>query len=157
MRYLVRHGDDGDKRLWTGPEEDRPLSATGRLEAEGLIALLAGYPIHEIVSSPALRCSQTVEPLAGQRRLVVRTDAALSVDADPDRAVALVLDSSTDGAVLCTHGELIRPVLARLRELGAPLGDELAWPKGSVWALEAVDGTITKATYLPPRQVDESR
>lgn len=157
MRYLVRHGDAGDKRQWTGPDEDRPLSGTGQLEAEGLIVLLTGCPVAEILSSPAVRCSQTVEPLARQRRLVVRMDTALAVDADLDRAVALLLHASGDDAVLCTHGELIGPLLARLRELGAPLGDDLAWPKGSVWALEAADGTITKATYLPPCKLDESR
>lgn len=154
MRYLVRHGDAGDKYLWAGADDDRPLSSTGQREARGLVALLAGYSVDKIVSSPALRCAQTVQPLAEQRGLVVRTDVALSVDADLERAVALLLDSSGADVVLCTHGELIRPLLGRLREFGAPLGDELTWPKGSVWALEAVDGTITRATYLPPRRIE---
>jgi hypothetical protein len=52
--------------------------------------------------------------------------------------------------VLCTHGELIKPLLGRLRELGAPIGEQLSAPKGSVWLLEAADGGITRATYLPP-------
>src|SRR6266511_3895494 len=109
MRYLVRHGHAGDKHLWAGADDDRPLSSTGQREARGLVALLAGYSVDKIVSSPAL---------------------------------------------LCTHGELIRPLLGRLLEFGAPLSDELIWPKGSVWALEAVDGTITRATYLPPRRIE---
>jgi len=154
MRYLVRHGDAGDKHLWVGADDDRPLSSTGQREALGLVALLAGCSVDEIVSSPAVRCAQTVQALAEQRGLVVRTDVALSVDADPERAVALLLDSSSANVVLCTHGELIRPLLGRLRELGAPLGDELTRPKGSVWALEAVDGTITRATYMPPRRIE---
>jgi broad specificity phosphatase PhoE len=154
MRYLVRHADAGDKRAWTGPDDDRPLSSTGRREAEGLIAQLAVYPIAQIVSSPAARCWQTVQPLAEQRRLPVRIDAALGVDADLDEAVALLLNPRPDDVLLCTHGELIRPLLGRLRDLGAPLGGELAWPKGSIWLLEAVDGAITRATYLPPRQLD---
>src|SRR6266540_2687066 len=142
MRYLVRHGHAGDKHLWAGADDDRPLSSTGQREARGLVALLAGYSVDKIVSSPALRCAQTVQPLAEQRGLVVRTE------------VALLLDSSGANVVMCTHGELIRPLLGRLLEFGAPLGDELTWPKGSVWALEAVDGTITRATYLPPRRIE---
>src|SRR6266496_1771542 len=82
MRYLVRHGHAGDKHLWAGADDDRPLSSTGQREARGLVALLAGYSVDKIVSSPALRCAQTVQPLAEQRGLVVRTDVALSVDAD---------------------------------------------------------------------------
>ena len=155
MRYLVRHADAGNKRAWTGPDDDRPLSSDGHREAEGLVALLAGFPISEIVSSPAVRCWQTVQPLAEQRRLAVRTDAALAVDAEIARAVALVMDTGAGDMVLCTHGELIRPTLGRLRELGAPVGDEAASPKGSVWLLEAAAGAVTSATYLPPHRVGD--
>ena len=156
MRYLVRHADAGDKRAWSGPDDDRPLSSKGVREARGLIARLDGRSIAQILSSPAARCWQTVQPLAQRRRLPVRTDAALSVDADVQRAMALVLDGRTEDAVLCTHGELIGPLLARLRQLGAPIGDGATWPKGSVWLLEGTDGAITRATYLPPRQIHQS-
>jgi broad specificity phosphatase PhoE len=54
--------------------------------------------------------------------------------------------------VLCSHGELIRPLLGRLRELGAPISDEEALPKGSVLLLEVDDGVVAGATYLPPHQ-----
>jgi phosphohistidine phosphatase SixA len=125
VRYLVRHADAGDKRAWTGPDDDRPLSSTGHREAEGLAALLASFPVSEIVSSPAVRCWQTVQPLAEQRRLAVRTDGALAADAEV------------------------------VRELGAPIGDDVGWPKGSVWLLESADGAITRATYLPPPSVGD--
>ena len=154
MRYLVRHADAGDKRQWTGPDDERPLSSRGRLEAEGLVIQLASYPISGIVSSPALRCWQTVEPLARQRGVAARTDVALAAAADLDSAVALLLESPTDGLVLCTHGELIKPLLGRLRELGAPLRGELVWPKSSVWLLETADGAVTGAAYLPPHPID---
>jgi phosphohistidine phosphatase SixA len=157
VRYLVRHADAGDKHLWDGPDDDRPLSIAGHREAEGLIAQLDGYAISEIISSPAVRCWQTVRPLAEQRHLAIRTDTALTVNADPNLAVALLLDPRTDNVMLCTHGELIGPLLARLQKLGAPIGDEATWPKGSVWALEAVDGQITRATFLPPRRLDDFR
>jgi broad specificity phosphatase PhoE len=155
VRYLLRHADAGDKHAWTGPDYDRPLSSTGQREADGLIALLADYPIGEIVSSPAVRCWQTVQPLAERRRLAVRTDDALAVDADVGRAVALLLDNESDGALLCTHGELIKPLLGRLRELGAPISQEVSSPKGSVWLLETADGAVTSASYLPPYQTAE--
>jgi broad specificity phosphatase PhoE len=152
VRYLVRHADAGDKRLWTGPDDDRPLSSAGRRQAEGLVALLADRPISEIVSSPALRCWQTVQPLAERRRLAVRPDGALAVDAEVDRAVDLVLDTSAGDVLLCSHGEVIRPLLGRLRELGAPISDGEALPKGSVLLLEVADGVIAGTTYLPPHQ-----
>jgi broad specificity phosphatase PhoE len=149
VRYLVRHGDAGNKRQWTGPDYARPLSATGRLEAGALVDLLATFPIDRILSSPALRCRQTVEPLAGKRGMPVVSDPLLAVDAAPDRAVELLL-AGDDDVIWCTHGELIRPLLARLRDRGAPIGEAATWPKGSVWVLETAGDAITGATYLPP-------
>lgn len=150
MRYLVRHADAGDKRAWTGRDGDRPLSSAGMREAHGLVELLATYPIGGIVSSPAVRCVQSVQPLAERRLLEVRVDGALGVDADLDLAMTLLLGPSGDDVVLCTHGELIKPLLARLRDLGAPIGERPRAPKGSVWLLESANGSVARAAYLPP-------
>jgi broad specificity phosphatase PhoE len=149
LRYLVRHGDAGNKREWNGFDHARPLSRTGRFEADALVDLLAAQPIDRILSSPALRCRQTVEPLAVKRGMPVEPNPLLAVDADPDRAVELLL-AGDDDVVWCTHGELIRPLIARLRDRGAPIGETAAWPKGSVWVLETADDAIIRATYLPP-------
>ena len=149
MRYLVRHGDAGNKREWTGPDLARPLSHRGRFEATALVGLLAAFSIDRILSSPALRCRQTVEPLAGKRGMAVLSHPLLAVDADPDRAVELLVAGDGD-VVWCTHGELIRPLLSRLRDRGAPISEAAAWPKGSVWVLEAAHERISNATYLPP-------
>jgi phosphohistidine phosphatase SixA len=151
--YLVRHADAGDKRAWTRPDEERPLTSAGRRQALGLLAQLDGDPVTAIVSSPTVRCLQTVEPLAQRRTLEIQTDVRLHVDADPDEAVALLLGVSWDQAVWCTHGELIGDVLARLRQLGAPIGDAPEWPKGSIWRLEIVGREVLSAVYLPPPDV----
>jgi phosphohistidine phosphatase SixA len=63
MPYLVRHAHASDKHAWTGPDRLRPLSEPGRREAHGVLTQLRDYPITRILSSPAARCLQTVEPL----------------------------------------------------------------------------------------------
>ena len=151
MLYLVRHGDAGDKRAWRGDDRDRPLSETGRREAAGLVALLRGHPVGAIVSSPALRCSQTVQPLAAARRLPVQLDQLLEVDHDTDRVLARLFASGRDDVVWCTHGELIGVLLERLRRGGAPISRQAAWPKGSVWLLELAGGAVRAASYLGPK------
>jgi phosphohistidine phosphatase SixA len=148
--FLVRHADAGDKRAWNGPDDHRPLTSVGHRQARGLPALLDGDTITAIVSSPTVRCLQTVEPLAWHRALEVRTDARLYVDAHPDAALALLLDASSDQAVWCTHGELIGELLTRLRARGAPIGDGVEWRKGSIWRLHVVAGQVVDAIYLPP-------
>src|SRR5215212_7441628 len=83
MLLVVRHADAGDKRSWTGPDMLRPLSPSGQLQAEGLVFRLEDYPVERILSSPTLRCYQTVEPLARDRLLRIETVPALGVGTTP--------------------------------------------------------------------------
>jgi phosphohistidine phosphatase SixA len=83
LLIVIRHGDAGDKATWKGPDLLRPLSAAGRRQAEGLVLRLEDYPVERILSSPTVRCHQTVEPLAGDRLLEIESVAALGVDAGP--------------------------------------------------------------------------
>src|SRR5206468_2146730 len=65
--YLVRHGAAGDRHAWHEADELRPLDEEGRWQAEALVALLAEAVIERLLSSPYLRCVQTLEPLAAVR------------------------------------------------------------------------------------------
>jgi broad specificity phosphatase PhoE len=150
--YLVRHGHAGDKRAWRGDDRDRPLSERGRREAAGLVALLRGYPVGAIASSPAVRCTQTVQPLAVARRLPVQLDPLLEVDSDTERVLARLVEGAHEEVVWCTHGELIGALLDRLRRDGAPISPGAAWPKGSVWLLELAGSAVRAASYLAPRR-----
>ena len=71
MILLIRHARAGDRDQWTGDDRLRPLDDKGRRQARALVELLAGYEIDRIVSSPADRCIQTVEPLGAARDLLV--------------------------------------------------------------------------------------
>lgn len=147
MIYLVRHADAGLKRDWDRPDELRPLTPTGRLEARALLGRLAAAPVCRIVSSPAVRCWQTVEELAGLRRLPLILDRRLGVRAEAADAAALVT-AARDDTVLCTHGEVIERLLAELRERGAPIGRRAKCAKGSAWMLETTGGRVRHAVYL---------
>ena len=78
MPYPVRHAHAGNKRAWAGPDSARPLSIAGRQEAHGLLTRLRDYPISRILSSPSVRCLQTVEPLAKDRALVPVSEPELA-------------------------------------------------------------------------------
>jgi phosphohistidine phosphatase SixA len=155
MPYLVRHAHAGDKHAWTGPDGLRPLSGPGRREAHGLLTQLRDYQIGRILSSPAVRCLQSVEPLARRRGLAVESVDRLGVEADTAGLVALLLDPVFAEAVVCSHGELIGATLERLvgRAVDA---DHLIWPKGSTWVLEVDDGQLHHSRYLPPLRLHDS-
>jgi 8-oxo-dGTP diphosphatase len=151
--YLVRHAHAGKKANWSGTDLARPLSAQGRKEALGLIERLGGHPLGRVVSSPAERCLQTVQPLAGRLGRPVEPNEALGVEGTAAGVLELLDRPSLDRAVLCTHGELIGEVFEELQRAGIELSAPPRWPKGSTWILELDGGHVWKGTYLEPLAV----
>lgn len=149
--FLVRHAHAGDRARWPGDDAQRPLSEKGWRQAEGLVALLSGQPVGRVLSSPSLRCVQTVEPLARDRGLAVDQVDELLEGADPDDALTL-LEEDAGAVVACTHGDIVPGVLDLLRGAGASFAGEMAWPKASTWVLEggAAGEGFERARYLPP-------
>lgn len=118
-----------------------------------MVATLDALEISSIVSSPARRCVQTVEPLAELRGLEIVEDEVLWEDHASD-CIDLVLSLVGTDTVLCTHGDNIPEVLAHLvRSESITLGRHPDWKKASSWVLDAVDGRYCSARYLPPPPV----
>jgi 8-oxo-dGTP diphosphatase len=156
MLLLVRHAHAGDKATWQGPDALRPLSSSGHAEAMGLVVRLRSCPVERILSSPTLRCLQTIEPLARERGLPVERSDALDRDAGAAELLDLVRGPLRRGTVLCTHGEGLGRVLPTLIAGGLSVSGPLQWPKGSTWVLEREDGRIACARYLPPLALADS-
>ena len=68
----------GSRRDFDGDDRDRPLSRAGREQAHGLTLMLGHLPISRIYSSPYVRCTQTVEPLAKKLGLELTITEALA-------------------------------------------------------------------------------
>lgn len=149
--YLVRHGHAGDRSDWTGDDVRRPLSAKGRRQADHVADLLADRPVKAIFTSPAVRCIETVTPLADQLGLGLQESMALIEGADVDAAIRFALEHAEDNPVLCSHGDVIPQMLRRLGGAGmrGDAGSESR--KGSVWTLELEDGDVVRGTYSPPQ------
>ena len=156
---LVRHASAGSRRKWEGDDADRPLDDRGRRQAEGLVDLTAPFDVVRVVSSPSVRCMQTVEPVAAGRGLAVIPDDDL-LEGNSPQALAVVHSllapgSSTAGAdgpavVMCSHGDTIPDALDALAREGAALGDDRPCRKGSTWVVwRGPDGDVA-GRYLPP-------
>jgi 8-oxo-dGTP diphosphatase len=158
MLVVVRHADAGDKREWQGPDTLRPLSPTGLRQAEGLVIRLEDFPVERILSSPALRCRETVEPLARDRYLQIEPVEELGVDKGLAETLAMFWDQGLHDAVLCTHGETIGQLLMHLAADGLVAEDPLHWPKGSAWLLQRTNGgRQVRGRFLAPLVVVDSR
>lgn len=148
--YLVRHGHAGSRSSWAGDDAERPLSKKGRDEADAVAEALADAGIVRLLSSPLLRCVQTLEPLAAGLGLPVEHHPALAEGSGPSSAVDLI-DGHLDVTVaLCSHGDVIPPLMAALQDRGLDSGGKKAAQKGGWWALKTKGGQLTKGVYHPP-------
>jgi 8-oxo-(d)GTP phosphatase len=159
---LARHASAGSKDAWPGEDLLRPLDAEGALDAEALADLLACFaPRARVISSPALRCTQSVAPYAARFGGSVEVMAVLAVPgradfhlARTDRAETLRhlfrnLVAAGRPVVACLHRENLPLALkAACAVLGAPSPPEepdLSLSKGGFWVLHVAAGELLTA------------
>jgi len=149
--YLIRHARAGRRSVWQGPDEQRPLSGKGRRQSRSIARALREEPIARIVSSPFVRCVQTVEPLASALGLEVEEDALLAEGSGIGHVERLVRANRDAGALaLSSHGDVILGLLGALEAAGVPLDPGVVARKGSTWRLDVDDGRIVSGRYVPP-------
>ena len=131
----------------------RPLSPQGFAEAEALEYLLAPFAPTRILSSPYVRCVQTVIPVAKKLGLQVERTKRLvpSAGSSAEPYIRRVAREETGAVVLCTHGEVVRALQEELHTRFPELfGGGAPREKGSVWVLNRIDGRIVESTYMAP-------
>jgi phosphohistidine phosphatase SixA len=154
--FVVRHACAGDKSVWRGDDDSqRPLDEGGIQQSEALAEALAGALLQRLLASPTKRCVDTLAPLAAQLGVDIETTERLA----PDGSIESLLRDETlmsSGTVLCTHGELMKPLLQRLQSDGVEIDadrhdDDWLLAKGSAWRL-VIDhhGHIVKLTHDAP-------
>jgi phosphohistidine phosphatase SixA len=147
--YVVRHGKAGSRSAWTESDVLRPLTKPGRRQADAIADALSGVAVTTILSSPYVRCRQTVEPLAERIRLPVDLSESLEEGAPLVETLAL-FDKIGDGtAVLCTHGDVVGELLGHCVRHGITV-DTTLMAKGSTWVFDTEAGAIVGAHYEPP-------
>jgi 8-oxo-(d)GTP phosphatase len=103
---LVRHASAGDRYEWEGDDRLRPLDERGRRQADELVELLEQYEVTRLLSSPSLRCVQTVEPFAEAHGLGIEIRDELSEQRQDVDGPTFVGSLDDVNAVLSCHGGL---------------------------------------------------
>ncbi|MBM4381840.1 MAG: histidine phosphatase family protein [Deltaproteobacteria bacterium] len=148
--FLVRHAKAFSRNRWREDDELRPLTPAGDLQAEAIATALAEEHPRRLISSPHVRCVQTLEPLAQTTGLRIEQDARLAEGATLDGAALLLASLAAEPVVLCGHGDLLPVLLASLDADGVK-PSEIECEKGSFWRVEADAGERPRATYWLPR------
>lgn len=148
--YLVRHAKAGERRLWDGDDVERPLSTKGWKQSELLAKRLAKLDVSTLHSSDYVRCVQTLEPLARRLQRSIEIDLRLR-EGESFEPVLAMLAAVAEGAVLCSHGDVIPATLAALERRGTEIRTPPDWRKAAVWVLKRNrHGEIVHATVWPP-------
>jgi 8-oxo-dGTP diphosphatase len=96
---LLRHAKAQSKSGWRRPDAARPLDDSGRSDAKALADLLACFATRpRLISSTAVRCTDTLRPLSELVGEPVRAEPSLYVHRDPSPAG--VTDPAADFAAL---------------------------------------------------------
>lgn len=164
---FLRHASAGEKADWPGADQARPLDARGRADALKLAALLAFFaPQARVLSSPAVRCTETVRPYAEAFGGVVEAEAALALHDRAGETLSfrtgwtdalgnLVRDLMTARrpAVVCLHRENLPKALdAAYSALGVS-PSELPDPslhKGGFWVVHTTGGELAGLERYEP-------
>jgi len=152
--YLVRHANAGSRSDWDGDDRDRPLNRKGDEQSEALRARYADRPITRVLSSPAVRCQQTVHPLAHDHGLEVQLCDPLDEGSPADEGIALLRSLAATEAVLCSHGDVIPAIMRSLIDKGLPVDGGASASKAGVYEIETDGVDLVSATYIPPPPSD---
>lgn len=145
--FVVRHASAGDRSTWIGDDSLRPLDERGVAQSLAVCDLIAPLGCTTLVSSPALRCIQTLAPLSERTGLDVVTDDRLAEDSPFEPALGL-LEDCPDGTVTCSHGDLIPDLIGAMLRRGMVLdGAVTKVKKGSVFGIERRAGRFVAARF----------
>lgn len=110
---VLRHAEALERRRWSGPDPERPLTENGKGQADRLVAIFGAYGVREVITSPAVRCVETVRPYADLNHVPIRTEPSFAEEASAaettDRARAL--RAARVPTVWCAHRPTM-PLLA---------------------------------------------
>jgi len=115
----LRHAKALARSDWDGADAARPLTTRGREQAKSIVGPLRAFGVRKIITSDAVRCVQTVAPLAkALERKPVKTEK-ISQDAWEDgqddlRSVIGRRVRAGKPAVLCSHGPVLPGILTEI-------------------------------------------
>jgi broad specificity phosphatase PhoE len=105
--------------------------------------------VERALSSPYLRCRQTLEPLAESIGTSVVDEPRLAEGTPFAEALALITAPGPTAA-MSTHGDIVVGLVNHLISKGLTTPAKAGGSKASTWKLEIEKGEIIKARYLPP-------
>ncbi len=145
---VVRHARAGRRSAFAGDDLERPLSTRGRAQAEWLVSLLSPFRPRRILSSPAVRCFATVQPLAEVLGVPIESVDELG-EGHGTGALRLLERMAGETAVISTHGDVADELLEVLAaDLDSDARRRLRLLKGEVWVVRSTGSDLEIVDHL---------
>jgi 8-oxo-dGTP diphosphatase len=137
---LLRHAKAITRDEWQGDDDDRPLDPLGENQSKRLLPMYQVYNLSQIHTSDALRCYNTVQPIAKGLNLKLEVTAKLSESTyrkDKDKAFdyAKELLKSEINAMICSHNPILPKMLNKLTKKSDVDADEEKLSPADGWVI----------------------
>ena len=150
---LLRHAKAVRREDWDGDDGDRPLDVVGQRQAKRLLPLYLPYGLKEIHTSDAMRCLETIQPIA--RSLDIKTIASkdlseygYAIDKELSLIYVQELFESNVPALICSHNPVIPKLVKKvLGKKNFKQLDEKLSPCDA-WVLHHRDGEIVAVDWI---------
>lgn len=150
---LLRHAKAIAREEWESDDGDRPLAHVGQMQAKRFLSKLLPFAIGEIYTSDAVRCYESIEPIARSLSLNPIFSPSLSEYAfnkdkkSWNQLIADILenDSST---LVCSHNPVIPEIVKKLigKKNFKELDHELL--PGEAWVLHHKEGEVIAIDWI---------
>ncbi|GMA41003.1 NUDIX hydrolase [Mobilicoccus caccae] len=119
---VVRHALAVPRKQWDGDDDRlRPLNEKGHERSAALVPVFAAYDLTRVVSSPSVRCADTMRPYLEEAGDQVSTTWSTPLSEEgfeehPHRLAKAVTGGleGTEPVALCSHGPVLRTLLDRV-------------------------------------------
>lgn len=151
---LLRHAKAIARDEWQSEDLDRPLSALGEQQAKRLVSSLSPFAIKEIHSSSAVRCYETINPLARALSLdYFFTDSLTEYVYQQNSARTLKyidrLLENDHTTLVCGHNPILPRYLAQKFERQGFEISEGALKPGEAWVVHHIGKEVISVDHLP--------
>ena len=140
---LLRHAKALSRDEWQGDDDDRPLDSLGQMQAKRLLSIYQAFNLEQIHTSDAIRCYDTVEPMAKALGLKLEvsnklSESAFKMDKEDAFDYARDLIKSDKRALLCSHNPILPKVLNKLTKKSDVESDEEKLYPADAWVIHRI-------------------
>ncbi len=150
---LLRHAKAIAREEWESDDGDRPLAHVGQMQAKRFLSKLFPFAIGEIYTSDAVRCYESIEPIARSLSLNPIFSPSLSEYAfnkdkkSWNQLIADILENDSS-ALVCSHNPVIPEIVKKLigKKNFKELDHELL--PGEAWVLHHKEGEVIAIDWI---------